>query len=344
MNNDVKKVAIALSGGVDSLVAGYILKQNYPHVFGIHFSTGYENNKFDLSSIAEQLDIEIKNIDLSSLFENKIVNYFINTYLSGKTPNPCILCNKIIKFGALLDTAKSYGANALATGHYAIIKKQKDHHTLIKGLDNLKEQSYFLSLLSEKELSKIIFPLGNLTKEAVKKIAETNDLTPVEKKESQDICFLKDESIGQFIHSKVNIGSNFGDIITTDRKIIGTHKGLYNFTIGQRRGINCPSSEPYYVKTIDTENNTLVVCFKNEILTKNFSVTSLNWIEKNIKFPLNATTKIRYNHSQSPSLLTKRNNSSIIDVEFTKPQFAITPGQTAVFYDNDIVMGSGIII
>ena len=344
MKNDVKKVAIALSGGVDSLVAGYILKQKYPEVFGIHFSTGYENNNFDLSSIADQLDIEIKNIDLSSLFENKIVNYFINTYLSGKTPNPCILCNKIIKFGALLDAAESFGADALATGHYAKITKHPYHHSLVKGVDNLKEQSYFLSLLSEKELSKIIFPLGDLTKKELKKFALEKNLSPVEKKESQDICFLKNETIGQFIHSKVDIGSKSGDIVTTEKKIIGTHKGLYNFTIGQRRGINCPSSEPYYVKTIDAENNTLVVCFKDEILTKNFSVTSLNWIQKDIKFPLNATTKIRYNHNQSESLLTKTDNSSIIDVKFTIPQFAITPGQSAVFYDNDEVIGSGIII
>jgi tRNA-specific 2-thiouridylase len=341
---EIKSVAIALSGGIDSLVSGYILKKQYQHVFGIHFSTDYENSSFNLSPITKQLGIEIKNVDLSSLFEKKIVNYFITTYLSGKTPNPCILCNKTIKFGALLETAQSLGADALATGHYAKIKKNGEYHSLVKGIDHLKDQSYFLSQLSEKELSKIIFPLGDLTKEEVKKLAKEKSLTPIEKKESQDICFLKDESIDQFINSKVNLESNFGDIVTIDGKIIGTHKGLYNFTIGQRRGINCPSSEPYYVKKIDTENNTLVVCYKDEILSKNFSVTSLNWIEKDIKFPLKATTKIRYNHSESSSILTENDNNKVIDVAFFTPQFAITPGQTAVFYDNDVVVGSGIII
>jgi tRNA-specific 2-thiouridylase len=344
MKNDVKKIAIALSGGIDSLVAGYLLKQDYPEVFGIHFSTGYENSSFDLSPIAKQLGIKIRHIDLSSLFENKIVNYFINTYLSGKTPNPCILCNKAIKFGALLDAAKSFGADALATGHYAIIKKQKHHHALLKGVDNLKEQSYFLSLLSETELSKILFPIGNITKKEVRKIADKTGLTPVEKKESQDICFLKNESIAQFIQSKVNTKLICGDIITPDHKIIGTHKGLFNFTIGQRRGINCPSSEPYYVKKIDTANNTLTVCFKNKLFTKRLRVTSLNWIKNDIKFPMNVTTKIRYNQNQSPSILTKSDNNNIMNVIFEKEQFAITPGQTAVFYDNDVVIGSGIII
>ncbi|MCP3901201.1 MAG: tRNA 2-thiouridine(34) synthase MnmA [Desulfobacteraceae bacterium] len=342
---DVKKVAIALSGGIDSLVAGYLLKQDYPDVFGIHFSSGYQKKDFDLSSVAEQLDIKIKHVDLSSLFENKIVNYFINTYLSGKTPNPCILCNKRIKFGALLDSAKSFGADALATGHYAQVEKHETHYALKKGEDSKKDQSYFLSLLSESTLKNIIFPLGGMTKENVKKFALKKLLTPVEKKESQDICFLnKNESIAQFIHSKVDIGLNPGDIVTSNGEIIGTHKGLYNFTIGQRRGINCPSSEPYYVKTLDTDNNSLIVCYKNELLTQDLSVTSLNWIRKDISFPLSVTTKIRYNHPQSASTLTETNNSNVINVKFEEKQFAVTPGQTAVFYDNDIIIGSGIII
>lgn len=344
MKSDVKKIAVALSGGIDSLVAAYILKQENYKIFGIYFSTGYEKPDFDLSPISNQLDIEIKHIDLSSIFEDKIVNYFINTYLSGKTPNPCIQCNKIIKFGALLDAAKSFGADALATGHYAKIKKKENHHALVKGIDNLKEQSYFLSLLSEPELNKIYFPLGNLTKIQVKEIAKKANLFPIEKKESQDICFLKNESIAEFIQSKVKTGSNSGNIITTNGQIIGTHKGLYNFTVGQRRGINCPASEPYYVKRIDAENNNLIVCFKNEMLSKKFCVTSLNWIKKDLKFPLEVTTKIRYNHHQSPSILIKQKNDDIVAVNFQKKQFAITPGQTAVFYDSNEVIGSGIII
>ncbi|MCK5312971.1 MAG: tRNA 2-thiouridine(34) synthase MnmA [Desulfobacteraceae bacterium] len=341
---DVKKVAIALSGGIDSLVAAHILKKDYQEVFGIHFSTGYEDKNFDLSSIEEQLDIEIRHVDLSSIFEKEIVSYFINTYLAGKTPNPCIRCNKTIKFGALLDAAISFGADALATGHYAKIKKDKDSYALVQGLDNFKEQSYFLSLLSENELKKIIFPLGDFAKKTVKKMAQDANLTPVEKKESQDICFLKNESIAEFIQSKAKIKPKPGNIITLDGKVIGTHQGLYNFTIGQRRGINCPASEPYYVKRIDIKNNNLVVCFRNELLQQKFRVTSLNWIQKDLEFPLMVSTKIRYNHNQASSTIIKNKNDNIIDVLFEKEQFAITPGQTAVFYNNTEIIGSGIIL
>ncbi len=341
---DVKKVAIALSGGIDSLVAGYILKQNYPSVFGIHFSTGYEKKDLDLSIIATQLDIEIKCINLASLFEAKIVNYFIDTYLSGQTPNPCILCNKIIKFGALLDAAKSLGADALATGHYVKKSKTKGTCTLIKGIDDLKEQSYFLSSLSKKQLENIIFPLGDLTKQEVRNIARIAKLSPIEKKESQDICFLKQESISEFINSKIKTKPIPGNIITQDGKIIGTHNGLHSFTIGQRRGINCPSSEPYYVKKIDINKNNLTVCFKDKMFTERLSVKSLNWIGKELTFPLKVSTKIRYNHKCAQSTIILQDNNNIADIIFDEKQFAITPGQTAVFYINNEVIGSGTII
>ena len=339
-----KRVAIAISGGIDSLVAGYLLKQRYTEVFGIYFSTGYEKKNIDLSSISKQLDIEIKHVDLSSIFEKKIVHYFINSYLSGQTPNPCILCNKKIKFGALLDAAKSFGADAIATGHYAKIEKKDGYHALIKGVDNLKEQSYFLSLLSEQELNKILFPLGDLTKNKVKKIAQKANLSPIEKKESQDICFLKNVTISDFIQSKLNIELKPGNILNTKDEIIGTHKGLQNFTIGQRRGIDCPAPKPYYVKKIDTENNNLIVAFKDELFTRQLYVTSLHWIKNNLKFPLEVTAKIRYNHKQAESTIIKHNNDTIADVIFKDDQFAITPGQTAVFYDGDEVIGSGVIV
>jgi len=343
-NGKHKRIAIALSGGIDSLVAGYLLKQSYAEVFGIYFSTGYENTSLDLSLISRQLDIEIKHVDLSSIFEDEVVNYFINTYLSGQTPNPCILCNKIIKFGALLEAAKSFGADALATGHYAKIERKNNHFALVKGIDDLKEQSYFLSRLSKQEFNKILFPLGDLTKKKVKNIALKANLSPIEKKESQDICFLKDITISDFIQSKLNIKLKPGNIVNTENEIIGTHKGLQSFTIGQRRGINCPASKPYYVKKIDTENNNLIVAFKEKLYIKQFHVTSLHWIKDNLKFPIKVTTKIRYNHRQAQSTIIKQNNDAIVNVIFEDKQFAVTPGQTAVFYCNNEVIGSGVII
>jgi len=344
VKNDVKKVAVAISGGIDSLVAAYILKQKGLELFGIHFTTGYEELKPDLSFIEQQLGIEIKYIDVTLLFEQKVVNYFLNTYLSGKTPNPCIVCNKQIKFGALLDAAKSLGAHAIATGHYAKIEKRDQYHALVKGADKLKEQSYFLSLLTEQQLNSILFPLGDLTKTEVKKIALQANLAPVEKKESQDICFLQKKSIAQFFKAKGKTASNTGNILTLDKKIIGKHKGIYNFTIGQRKGINCPAPEAYYVKKIDIQNNNLIVCFKNRLLSRQCSLSSLNFIKQDINFPLKVTTKIRYNHMQASSILKKQEKNDLFDIRFEKEQFAITPGQTAVFYDNDEVIGSGVII
>ncbi len=334
------KVAIALSGGIDSLVAGYLLKQNYPDIIGIHFSSGYEDKDRNLSHISNQLDIPIKYVDLSSMFEDKIVNYFIETYLSGKTPNPCILCNKIIKFGALLEAAKSFGADMLATGHYAKINNQ---NTLVQGVDNKKEQSYFLSLLSEQQLEQILFPLGDLTKTKVKKIALKANLSPIEKKESQDICFLTNKSIDQFIQSKRKINFQSGNIINTKDEVIGTHKGLHNFTIGQRRRINCPAPQPYYVKEIDIINNKLIVCYKDQLYKNKFTVTSLNWVKRDLEFPLKVLAKIRYNQAQAPAIVTKTNDHNFIDVKFDDKQFAIAPGQAAVFYINSEVIGSGVI-
>ncbi len=344
VKNNAKKIAIALSGGIDSLVAGYLLKQTYTEVFGIHFSTGYETKPCDLSSIAEQLDIKIKHIDLSCVFKEQVVDYFINTYISGKTPNPCIVCNKTIKFGALLKSAKSFGADAIATGHYVKIQNIDQNYFLQKGIDSLKDQSYFLSSISKNKLMDIIFPLGNLTKTKVKAIAKTQNLIPLVKKESQDICFLKQNSIFEFINSKTGRKYNQGDILTTENKHIGTHNGLYKFTIGQRKGINCPASEPYYVKNIDIKNNKLIVCFKNELFENRFRTGSLNWFKKNLNFPLKMVTKIRYNHKPALSIINKPDEHGIVDVEFKTKQFAITPGQTAVFYDDNIIVGSGIII
>jgi len=344
MEINSQKVAIAISGGIDSLVSAHLLKQQYSEVFGIYFSTGYEDKTFDLSSIKSQLGMDIKIVDFSSLFETKIVNYFINTYLSGQTPNPCILCNKIIKFGALMESAKSFGADLFATGHYAKIQKNNDSYSILKGKDKFKEQSYFLSSVSGDKLKNILFPLGELTKTEIRKIAQDNHLKPVEKKESQDICFLKNQSIAQFIQLKTEIEQIEGNIITSDNKIIGKHKGLYNFTIGQRRGINCPASQAYYVKKIDAQNNTLLVCFKNELFQHSFRVKSLIWAEDQPEFPIEMLTRIRYNHKPCPATLNKDSDPSILNVTFDHEQFAITPGQTAVFYDKNKIIGSGIII
>ncbi|MGD9732186.1 MAG: tRNA 2-thiouridine(34) synthase MnmA [Desulfamplus sp.] len=411
-----KRLAVALSGGVDSLVAAFLLKREYPDLFGIHFTNGYEPssqdyqdiNRQNINTIAEQLGVPVYCVDLKDEFEKDVVSYFIETYQKGKTPNPCIICNKTVKFGALYQAAKNLGADFLATGHYARLEHRSSFSlnrdralnrdfsssnidcgdtltVLLKGTDNLKEQSYFLAMLSPEQLQHAVFPLGDLTKQEVLSIAVKNNLVPIHKKESQDICFIRENSFADFIASKCTpsiksekqtlIKSPFaeGDIVTTDNKIVGRHKGLYCYTVGQRRGLNCPGPAPYYVKKIDMENNRLVIGFKEEMFAKECNIININWLSDKaaadiLKSPLRAVTKIRYSHSGAASTLSFEhtnkeehtdkkydqdqeegsinqyfNNSNRLKVIFDEPQLAVTPGQCAVFYDGDQVLGAGFI-
>lgn len=345
-------VAVALSGGVDSLVSGYVLKQKYKNIFGIHFTTGYDPNPINPALLEKQLGFPVHRIDLSEEFENLVVNYFVQTYLDGKTPNPCLICNKKIKFGILLAKAIELGADVLSTGHYATIVNHlsfpdKDSDKSItrpyleKGKDPLKDQSYFLSLLSPDQLEKIIFPLAGMIKEDVKAIAKKAGISPLHPSESQDICFIRDNNFSKFILDKEKITPKPGEIVNIQGEVIGQHAGLFQFTIGQRRGINCPASEPYYVKQLDMQNNRLVVCFKNDLSSNTLNVSNLNWNHASSGTISGITTKIRYAHKGALSSLDIMGSNG--KVRFESPQNAITPGQGAVFYKEDRVLGAGII-
>ena len=341
-------VAVAVSGGVDSLVAGYLLKQKFRHVFGLHFTTGYEQEPIDLIGLEKQLGFPVSGIDLSNVFEKKVVDYFVQTYLDGKTPNPCIVCNKTIKFGELLKQAQRMGADFLATGHYATVvnpisfpDKKICGCYLERGTDPLKDQSYFLSMLSGAQLEHLIFPLAGLTKTQVKHLAESNRLIPVHAKESQDICFIHDNNFSNFISTRQRIRPVPGNIIDMTGKTVGQHKGLHTYTIGQRRGIDCPAKEPYYVKKIDLTNNVLQVCFKQDLLQRSFKVAQINWNFSHQDIISHIITKIRYGHNGAPSTLHLSGTTG--QVMFDEPQNAVTPGQTAVFYRDARVLGAGII-
>jgi tRNA-uridine 2-sulfurtransferase len=341
-------VAVALSGGVDSLVAGYLIKQAHKNVFGIHFITGFEKIPTDVNALERQLGFPVHTIDLSQVFGQEVVAYFMNTYLEGRTPNPCVICNQKIKFGALLDEARALGADALATGHYATIvnplsfpDRNISTSWLEKGADPLKDQSYFLSMLSADQLEQILLPLAGFSKSQVKAVAKKNNLMPTTSGESQDICFVQETSFSQFIIDKKGILPKPGNIKDLTGKIVGTHKGLHAFTVGQRRGIDCPASEPYYVRQIDLAANTLVVCFKQDLAASKMQVDEIVWNYFESKEIVTMTTKIRYSHKGAPSQL-KRNGASG-QVIFDAPQLAVTPGQTAVFYQGNRVLGAGII-
>lgn len=340
-----KKIAIALSGGIDSLVAASILKKQGADLFGIHFKTGYENRKIDLAKTGERLGIQIITIDLGRAFELHVIDYFIKTYLKGKTPNPCIICNKKIKFDALYKACRDLGADFIATGHYAGIEKDESgHNCLVKARDDTKDQSYFLAMLNQEQLGRTIFPLSDMCKSEVKEFAALNGLIPPEKKESQDICFIKNNSFSEFILLKKAMKPVPGPIVTTDGKNIGTHGGLHKFTIGQRRGLNCPGPAPYYVKRIDIEHNTLVVGFKDELFKTELFLKDIHWTGRPVNCCHEIITKIRYSHKGADSLfvpdISRTNRAKII---FHQGQYAITPGQAAVFYSSNRVLGCGII-
>ena len=340
-----KTIAIAVSGGVDSLVSAFMLKQqSQADLFGIHFTTGYEFHPVDIPCLSRQLGLEIFTVDLSRQFTRHVIDYFTATYLSGQTPNPCIMCNQAIKFGALMEAAMQRGATHIATGHYARTKPDEQGiPALYRGMDRVKEQSYFLAMLTADQLQKAIFPLGRMTKQEVVALAHSNHLSPPEQKESQDICFIKESSFADFIMTHTREPSfRPGPIVTSTGDVLGQHKGLHCYTVGQRRGLNCPGPAPYYVKKIDMKNNCLVVGFKEELLTSDFKVKQINWLlPGSLKKSMTVEAKIRYSHKGEIAEIWPCNNG--IAGKFHRPQKAVTPGQGAVFYMDDKVIGAGII-
>ncbi len=360
-------IAVALSGGIDSLVAAHLLKQQDNNIIGLHFITGYEQGAgkrlfpiksldtpaspimrkapgdHPISHIARQLNIPIYIIDCRNVFQNKVIDYFIREYADGKTPNPCMVCNPEIKFGALLHAAGTLGATHLATGHYARIQKSENGlFQLKKGADTEKEQSYFLAMLSQQQLSQALFPLGNMTKKTTAELALKKGLSPVFKKESQDICFIRAHHYTAFLREHHPTIFSEGPIVNTRGQIIGRHKGLYHFTVGQRRGINCPAAEPYYVLKILIKENTLLVGFKHDLYQQELTVSKINWIAPPSSGPIKVKTRIRYRHQAASSTLIPNGKDSA-KIVFDTPQPAIAPGQAAVCYNHENIVCGGFI-
>ncbi|WP_319408996.1 tRNA 2-thiouridine(34) synthase MnmA [uncultured Desulfosarcina sp.] len=338
-------IAIAVSGGVDSLVSAYLLKQQENDVFGIHFLTGYEkpveSGSEGIKALSRQLGLPIVSIDLKTQFKTRVVDYFTAAYQNGETPNPCLVCNPTIKFGVLFDEARRLGASRLATGHYARVEAQQDgRYRLCRGVDETKDQSYFLSRLTQDQLARACFPLGTWTKAQVKALAEEKGLHPLTRQESQDVCFIRDASYAEFLTRTAGICPQPGDIVNTAGHRVGTHNGLHRYTVGQRRGINCPASQAYYVVGIDIRRNRLVVGFKDELVANSCRVSDINWIAGVPQTPMAADTRIRYRHRAVPSMVSPVGHDGAV-VRFDRPQTAVTPGQGAVFYRGDEVLGGG---
>ena len=347
-----KTTAVAISGGVDSLMAACFLKEQGQDVIGIHFITGFEtalsriqhlhaDNRRKILGIGKQLGIPVEIVDIRAEFQEKIVDYFTQTYKSGQTPNPCMRCNPSIKFGKILSYAHSLGARKLATGHYAKIKRDPSgNFRLFKGLDNQKDQSYFLARLTQQKLENACFPLGEMRKSDVKQMAAQKGLRPVTRDESQDVCFIKHTSYGEFLSAQKGFEPRPGLIENVKGQVIGEHNGLHLFTIGQRRGINCPAAEPYYVIRLDAKRNRLTVGAKKDLLSSECKVAEINWIGKEPTLPMDVHTRIRYRSKEAASIVFPQGKSMAI-VRFKNPQPAVTPGQGAVFYQGDEILGGG---
>ena len=347
-----KTTAVAISGGVDSLMAACLLKEQGQDVFGIHFITGFEtalshiqhphpDNRLKILGIGKQLDMPVEIVDVRAEFQREVVDYFTQSYKSGQTPNPCMQCNPTIKFGKILAHAQRLGAQKLATGHYARIKKdQSGNIHLYKGLDTQKDQSYFLARLKQQQLKHACFPLGEMKKSDIKRMAAYKGLQPVTRDESQDVCFIRHTSYGKFLAAQKGFEPRPGLIENVNGQIIGEHKGLHLFTIGQRRGINCPAPEPYYVIRLNIERNRLTVGAKRDLLASECKVEQINWIGQQPTLPMDIHTRVRYRSQEAASTVFPQGNSTA-SVRFKSAQTAVTPGQGAVFYRGDEILGGG---
>ncbi len=352
-------IAVALSGGVDSLVTAWLLKQQGYPVIGVHFITGFEaadpaadrspasivdTARQALMPITDRLDIPLKIYDASNRFKTEVVDYFIAAYRAGQTPSPCLVCNPVIKFGDLMRFSCAQGADLMATGHYARILPADDGRVrLFRGIDPGKDQSYFLARLSRDQLMCTRFPLGEMNKAEVVSLARENHLVPVTAGESQDICFIQSGEYGKFMAGQSGFRSYPGPIVNTAGREIGRHKGLHLFTIGQRRGINCPAEVPYYVIRIEADNNRLVVGRREDLLTPTCRVVDINWIAEAPATPISVMVKIRYRHRAVRAMILPLGNR-LVQVRFDQAQAAVTPGQGAVFYRSGEVLGGGWIV
>jgi len=353
-----KRVVIAMSGGVDSSVSAALLKDQGYDVIGVSLQL-YDpvpkepgcrvktccslDDVLDAGRVAKKLGIPFEVINMRAEFKERVIDYFIAEYAAGRTPNPCIRCNDLIKFDMLLKKAKEMGAELLATGHYArIADDEYGRKWLLTGLDPSKDQSYFLFTLTQKQLQQVLFPVGMLKKPAVRKLAAEYALPVAQKHESQEICFIPDNDYVKFLESH-GVAQKSGKIVTGDGTVIGHHSGVHRYTIGQRKGLGIAWKQPLHVCAIDTEMNLVVVGEREDLATSSLTAARATWSTVPTENQFRAACRIRYRHKPAPCRVVMLADDRF-EVHFDIPQTSVTPGQAAVLYDGERVLGGGWIV
>jgi tRNA-specific 2-thiouridylase len=346
-------VLLGMSGGVDSSVAGYLLKQQGYDVVGVTMKVWPQDcisraedkccgpqAVADARNVAHSLGIPHYVVDEADQFERLVIDYFSSEYQAGRTPNPCVMCNEKLKFGNLWQKAEALGCDFIATGHYAIIEQRGDRAVLRKGADPRKDQSYFLFSLRQPQLRRALTPLGAMSKPQIREIARSLGLKVAEKADSQEICFVPGNDYKAFLRSHLGTDEfHPGGIYDVAGKFVGEHEGIEMFTIGQRKGLPGGSAQPRYVVDIDAQTNRVIVGSADDLVTEEFEIDRVNWIARE---PLNrhVTVKIRYSHPGTAATIEALDDHRA-RITLHEPQKAVTPGQAAVVYDGDVVLGGG---
>ena len=335
------RALIALSGGVDSSVAAYLMKQAGYDCVGASLRLLDSADTADAKMVAKALDIPFYAFDMREEFKKEIIDEFISSYENGLTPNPCVICNRVFKFGYLYDKAKELGCDYIVTGHYAKIVEQNGEFSLRKSQNTAKDQSYFLYSVKSDMLPKIIFPLEDYSKDEIRKIAADLGFSTATKKDSQDICFIPNGDYAAVIESLTGKDYKKGDFIDLNGKKLGTHSGIIRYTIGQRKGLGIALGKPMFVGKKDAAANTVMLCDDNELYSDSLVAKEFNWLKKPDSAEFTCKARIRYRHIEQPATVTIEGDK--VYIKFNEPQRAITPGQSVVLYDDDMVLGGGII-